>query len=513
MRLGLRTKAIAAATLFMLIIVSGAVYFIVTLQRSVDDVVGTTTQLTEAAVSQLKSAGQQLVTGLVSSETLIQPSLTRSAEKHIDSLLAAITANELSTFSGMEGGFYFPGLDEFLGYSFPTSPLPKPAFGPPPRSYEIIREQARQSIEQRRHIVQVHQFDPATFPLVTEPIILNGKAVGCVWARTHIERLIPTVPVTSILIVAAALSIIGFTVAMTVAWNLRKRIEEIRIGLHRMHSDGQHRLRVHKGVFGDISRSINATMDARAEDQMRRVEMEREMHQQDKMATLGTLVAGLAHEVKTPLAIIKTRIQMWERKLRPDAGGTPGNGIISEDSIRLVNHEIDRLTDLVRRLLVFAKPVSNRMEPVDLNELLTRMIAFVQSDTQDRQITVAYHPGPSVPMIPLDPHAIEQVILNILSNSIEAMPSGGALAISSNIRSDASAIQVDITDSGHGIPPEHLDRIFNPFFTTKEHGSGLGLAISNEIIRAHGGSIEFLPPAGGNGTHCRITLPVQQLPV
>jgi signal transduction histidine kinase len=507
MRFGLRTKALSAAALFTVLIVTGAVYFIVTLQKSVDDVIGSTTELTEAAVAGLKSAGQPMIVELNSTETLVQPSLTRSTEKHIDSLLAAITTRELSTFFGMEGGYYFSGLDEFLGYSFPTSPLPKPAFGPPPRSYAIIREQARQSIGQRRHIVQVHQFDPATFPLVTEPIIINGKAVGCVWARTHIERLIPTVPVTSILVVAAVLSIIGFGVAITVAWNLRKRIEEIRLGLHRMHNDGFHRLRVHKGVFGEISRSINSTMDARAEDQLRRAEIEREMHQQDKMATLGTLVAGVAHEVKTPLAIIKTRIQMWERKLRQPGGEPSGQGVITEDSVNLVNREIDRLTDLVRRLLVFARPVGNRMEATDLNELATRTLAFIQSGIQEKGLVVTLSTDPSLPPIPIDPQAIEQVILNVLTNAIEAMPLGGKLDITVGHRRDLDAVVLDVADTGPGIPPENLSKIFNPFFTTKEHGAGLGLAISGEIIRAHGGTIEFLAGVS-SGAHCRITLPV-----
>jgi signal transduction histidine kinase len=108
----------------------------------------------------------------------------------------------------------------------------------------------------------------------------------------------------------------------------------------------------------------------------------------------------------------------------------------------------------------------------------------------------------------LDSYALEQVFLNIVTNSIEAMPHGGDLTMYTTARSNPKFVRIDIKDTGQGIAPEIQEKIFNPFFTTKDHGVGLGLSISYEIIRAHHGTIEFLP-SEHTGTHCRIILPVE----
>src|SRR5699024_6614299 len=114
--------------------------------------------------------------------------ITRMDERKADSLLSEKVRQILQSFHRLEGGLYFFQLDKFIGYSFPTIEDPKPAFGPPPRSYNIIREQARKTIQQDTLLTELHQFDPAIFPLSTQPIYLNGKLIGAACARIHIER-------------------------------------------------------------------------------------------------------------------------------------------------------------------------------------------------------------------------------------------------------------------------------------------------------------------------------------
>ncbi len=502
--LSLRTKALLFSSLFTTVVVGGALYFYSMLHESTEEVIATNRLMTEAAVQGLSTAGGRTIDSLRRSGFLDRTEWTRTDERRVDSLLTRVTARVLLPFQGMEGGFYLAGPDQFFGYSFPTSPPPVPAFGPPPRSFQIIRDQSRQAIGEQRRIVLLHQFDPATFPLVTQPISVNERIVGAVWGRVHIERLLPTIRLTSVLIVAAMVSMIGFLVVIMIAWTLRKRTEEIRVGLEKLRVDSAFTFPERRGVFGTITRAINDMVAVRNEEQRIRGRLERELHHQDKLASLGKLVARVAHEVKTPLAVIKTRIQMWQRRLRTPAGQTRPQAIITHDSMTLVVREIDRLTDLVRRLLTFSRPMIGTPIPSDLNALMRHTVDLLHPIVRRRHLRLHTSLAGDIPHVPLDAPTMEQVLLNVCTNAVEAVQDGGHLAVTTTF--DDPMVCVAVEDDGRGIPPEILPRVFEPFFTTKDHGAGLGLSIAYEIIRAHDGRIEFSPREDG-GTLCRIWLP------
>jgi signal transduction histidine kinase len=506
-KLNLRRKAVIVASLFAIIILGTVSFVISRLEHSSDEIITSSKLLTESAVFQLTTSGKSFIDSLEQAGYFNKQGITKSEERHVDSLFSIITSTELNVFQGMEGGYYFPQIDAFLGYSFPTSPMPKPAFGPPPRSYFIIREQAQQSVRAGARISQIHAFDPARFPLVTEPIVIRGKIIGCSWTRVHIERLIPTLELTDVLLVAAGVSLAGFAILLVGAWNMRKRVEEIRLGLETLHTNEAYRFGNRKGVFGEITSSINEMIEARTVEQERRETLEHNIHQQDKMATLGTLIAGVAHEVKTPLAIIKTRIQLWERKLHQLAEQHAASEVVSAESMEMVIREINRLSDLVKKLLVFSKPVNNTLRPADINQILSQTLALIQPDASEYNITVQTQLDPGIPPVHIDNQAMEQVFLNLMTNSVEAMPDSGTLYIGSAYLPAHNVVSIDIEDTGNGIASDILGKVFNPFFTTKEHGVGLGLSISYEIIRAHRGTIEFLS-GDAKGTHCRIQLPI-----
>ncbi len=508
LKLNFRTKALLTASFLCFLMVGTVMYVVIKMEKSADEIVDKSKLTTENAALQLKNVGFQVIDSLISCAFFEEQTTTRYEMKHIDSLLAKISSNCLISFEGMEGGYYFPQIDEFLGYSFPTSPTPKPAFGPPPRSYVIIKDQCLKSIQTNTDITLLHQFDPATFPLVTVPIAINGKVVGCVWARVHIERLIPTFSLIDVLLYATTIFLIGFAIALIISWNMRKRMEEIRIGLHMLHTDGNFRFKEKRGVFGEITHSINEMIEVRAQEQERREKLENDLYQQDKMVTLGTLIAGVAHEVKTPLAIIKTRIQMWDRKLRQLGDQQSENdNVVTPEAMELVIGEIDRLTDLVKRLLIFSKPVNNKLRSTNLSHLLTHTLNVLQAGTEEKNISTKQEFSDNLPLINIDPQSIEQVLLNVLTNSLEAMEPGGTLTVRAFQETDNKSVIIEIEDTGTGIPPDTLHKIFNPFFTTKEGGVGLGLSISYEIVRAHKGKIEF-PKSDHQGTICKIMLPI-----
>lgn len=498
-----RTRLVVAIASVIVILVAAALYILWSTEQSRSEVVESHKRMTEEGLQRLTVALAPMLDSLAQSGFFSKGELARSEERHVDTMLARIAGAVLSGFRGMEGGCYFTQPDQFMGYSFPTSPEPRPAYGPPPRSYHIIRSQVRLSIAQKIPIIEVHTFDPATFPLVTEPLNVRGQVVGGVWARIHIERLMPTVSLVAVLLGAAFVLLLGLIAALFAVWRFRVHVEELRLGLQTLHSDTGFRFADTAGVFGYIERSINEMVDARMLDQHRRTELEAEVHQHDKLASLGKLVARVAHEVKTPLAIVKTRIQMWDRKFRTIRRK---NEIVSRESMDLVLNEIDRLSDLVRRLLVFSKPILHERRPNDLNKLLQHVLELLRSEIDERGVVLEVSFDKHLPRPSIDVKAMEQVFLNVLTNALEAMPEGGELRVGTSYVKEEGEIVVSVQDSGKGIPEDIRSKIFDPFFTTKERGSGLGLSISYEIIQAHQGKITFSEP-GSEGTTCFIVLP------
>ena len=374
-----------------------------------DDIIEGKKVLTEVVVEKLSIAGKSFIDSLYRTDFFYSDSLTKKDIDFLDDRLIKITEHELLQVKGTEGGFYLKDLNEFFGYAFPTSPPPIPAFGPPPRSYNIIKEQVVASITKDSFIVNLHSFDPAIFPLASKPFEADSKIVGAVWARIHVERDLPQFEFNQVLQLAGIFSFVGLLIALLSSVRLRKNMEEIKLGLQTLETNPSFRFKKLPGVFNFIGSSINSLVTQMTEAYKQKQYLEKELYQQDKLATLGKLIAGVAHEVKTPLAIIKTRIQIWQSELKKKEK-SQDNEIISIEAMQLVVNEIDRLTKLVKRLLVFSKPVSDKFQMVNISKLITQVISLVQIETvQDLSITTSF--DENAPMIKCDQNAIEQVII------------------------------------------------------------------------------------------------------
>ena len=500
------TRRTLTIALILLGLALALVYAIrVLLDRWTEEIVQTNTALTLETVKRISAASSSLIDSLEQEHLFSRETLTKKELKTIDHLFSEITARQARAIVGMEGGFYLHTMDEMIGYSWPTAPEPAPAYGPAPRSYPIIKMQILETIRQRRGLLEFHSFDFAVFPLATEPILANGTVAGGTWARIHVERELPSSRLARVLNFAAIVSLGAFGAALILLWVRRRHVNAIRTGLEQLKLDPTARLPREPGVYGAIASSINSMVDAMMHEQHQREQLERELHQQDKMATLGKLIAGVAHEVKTPLAVIKTRIQMWQRDLQQETPDSEVRRTISDDSMELVVKEINRLSNLVKRLLVFAKPTQNKFQRHNINDVVRQTALIIQTEAESKFITVVVHCCDDLPLIEFDHQALEQVCLNLSMNAVEAMPEGGTLTITTSL--NKSHVIISFRDTGKGIPEEYRQKIFDPFFTTKEHGVGLGLSISYEIVKAHGGRLEFLP-TGGQGTTCTIWLPL-----
>ncbi len=228
------------------------------------------------------------------------------------------------------------------------------------------------------------------------------------------------------------------------------------------------------------------------------------MRRADRLASLGTLAAGLAHEIRNPLVAIKTFTQLLPERFEDEEFRNHFTNIASA--------EVDRISSLITELLDFARPSDPKLEYEDINSILDGMILLVSTETKKKQINIIKNYTSDLPPIMIDREQIKQVFLNILLNSIEATPERGEVTVKTRSFVKPAGepyIQIEFTDTGRGIPTEHLEDIFTPFFTTKDKGSGLGLSISHQIVQDHRGYIDVESELN-KGSSFFVNLPLNQ---
>ena len=244
------------------------------------------------------------------------------------------------------------------------------------------------------------------------------------------------------------------------------------------------------------------------EDVTERIKLENQLRQADKLSALGQMAAGVAHEINTPLTIISGYTELLLRELK--ALGVQG----ATEKLKMVSEEVDRIAEIVRNLLRFARPSKISSDHCSVNECVRRTLALVERQMAYRGIALEMHLCDSEPVVIADAGELEQVFLNIVLNAIQAMPSGGYLRVASSTADSRSGsggpqVSIEFQDTGCGIPGENLTRIFDPFFTTKEvgKGTGLGLSVSYGIVQKYGGSISVASKLG-KGTTFIVRLPL-----
>ena len=255
---------------------------------------------------------------------------------------------------------------------------------------------------------------------------------------------------------------------------------------------------------------INAwarTLEERVEQKTRELSgAQDEMLRVERMASIGKLAAVVAHEINNPLAGILTYAKLLKKRL--SRGPEPNAENIS--MLDLVESESRRCGEIVKNLMTFARPTSMNREPVNLNTVIDRCLRLVQHQLELKSIELHKPLEANLPLVRCDAGQIEQVVLALVMNAIDAMPNGGNLTVTSRGGLDAKHVQIEVRDDGVGMPPDVLSNMFEPFFTTKEHGRGLGLglAISRNIVDRHGGRIQVASQPG-HGTTFTITLPLK----
>jgi two-component system sensor histidine kinase HydH len=230
--------------------------------------------------------------------------------------------------------------------------------------------------------------------------------------------------------------------------------------------------------------------------EMRRLEAE--VRRREKLAAVGNLAAGVAHEIRNPLSSIRGYAAYFGGKFPP--------GSEDRQAAEVMVREVDRLNRVISELIEFARPSDLKRRPVRLSDLAGHAARLTRADATARGVTIDLSGATEGPEVVADPDRLTQALLNLCLNAIQAMDAGGVMGINVGMAPDGRAV-IEVSDTGGGIAPEDRDRIFNPYFTTKPRGTGLGLPIAHKIVVAHGGEIRLARRPTG-GTLATVYLPM-----
>ncbi len=413
------------------------------------------------ARSDLEEAGRRMAKAAA---PIKPPSLTESVPdtKALNDRLRAITREVLQDYPGIEGGFYFVlGDGLFAGYAYPTNPHAPPETPlrnePPPLEASLIKRQLDLCLDKGISLLRREDVGPSRVIIFTRPVGAHWPDQRAVWLLFRLSG--PEQLQTQL------------------RWN------ELSIGL----------------ALGGVALSLVLTANLGHTLKRQRLEQERlrdELRRAEHLAALGKLLAGVAHEVRNPLAGIRSTVQLWNRL--PDESRTP-------ESMAAVVAAVDRLNAIVTSLLFFARADSAERLPVDVNRILGEGLDLIAAQAAGQGVTLERDFSSGLPEVFGSANALRQVALNLLTNALQAMPGGGRLRCATR-RLSSGAVEMRASDTGPGIAAEVRKHLFEPFFTTRPEGTGLGLAICREIVQAHRGKIE-LEQTGPGGTTFRIELP------
>jgi signal transduction histidine kinase len=256
------------------------------------------------------------------------------------------------------------------------------------------------------------------------------------------------------------------------------------------------------GLLVGVGASLLLAIAAAALAWKRFVRLERRARQAERLAELGTLTGGLAHEIKNPLSTVQLNLQLLREDLMPE------NPAYSRLVSRLdtVTKETSRLREILDDFLRYAGRIELNRQPIELNELLDELVDFFSPQAQLQRVQLRHRKSDQAIFASVDAKLIKQAVLNLMLNSMQAMPNGGEMILAAS-NGDGRAV-IDVIDTGSGITPEAQAKIFQAYYSTKKGGTGQGLAMANRIAEEHGGSIGVTSEAG-KGSDFSIRLPLK----
>jgi signal transduction histidine kinase len=344
---------------------------------------------------------------------------------------------------------------------------------------------------------------------VSKPVTLNREKLGGIRLGLTLKPVFAEMHRVAVraVVIATAIFLVGLVIIFVITLRFVKPIESLIVATkHIQEGDLQHRVNIQSD---DEIGSLAKAFDQMAERLMQR---DRELKQSqdtlrraDRLSSLGLLTAGLAHEIRNPLVAIRTFTQ-----LLPERYNDPE---FREGFQGLALKEVDRICGLITDLLSFARPSKPNVAPENVADVVDNIARILESQAKEKGVAIVREFGANLPKAWIDREQMKQVFMNLILNAIQAMKGTGTVTLMSRAvtingtQPAAEFVQIEIKDTGVGIPEENLQHIFDPFFTSKDEGSGLGLAVSYQIVQEHGGFVT-VESKQGTGTSFFIHVPV-----
>jgi signal transduction histidine kinase len=415
-----------------------------------------------------------------------------------DDVLSLMTNVVLKNEQGTEGGFYSKLSDRLLGYAYPTHEGPGVKRDIPPIERPMIEDVVRRAAGQDQEVSYIYRGERAVIVFEAVPIVVKGNPIGSAWVMKRLPSLRSQDWTLSLGAAAfVALSLVCVLLAFLVARDLGSGVSQIEERLHELDRDFSSSAKPFSGL-AELAR-IYQGVNQLAESLRQKIEQERDLREQlrhkERLAALGQVAAGVAHELRNPLATIRLRTQMNQRAVSDSA---------VQQSCSMVLEEIDRLNGILERLLYFSRPLNLQVESFDLAILLRDCVEAKVALTRSESIRLLFDASSASVVIRGDRAKLFQVFDNILSNAIDALGPVGTIEL--KVLDQHGYATVECRDDGHGIPEGIRDKLFDPFFTTRPKGIGLGLSIAYEIVQAHDGTTE-IGSSPVKGTIVTVRLP------
>lgn len=419
----------------------------------------------------------------------------RAIPPHIEKLfnayaepLTRLSAITLHRYPEVAGGFYRGDDGTLTGYALSGEPDSSSTKTVPSDLAELVREVASEAVKTESPSSRSVQMGSDRIIVASYPAQEGGLASA--WAMRRISHLsgVADWPNAGALL-ALALSIMAVSgLALLTVRDLRLGVTGIETGLTGLKSDLSSQLpSPDTAELARIAAAINELAATLRTNITRQAELERELRQSERLSALGRVVAGVAHEVRNPLAAIKLKVQLARR------GSYPPDKL--SETIDVVCAEIERLDSLVRRLLELGGQQRLERSVVNLGELVSRRAAFFNDLATRAGVAIVTSACANNIFFEGDANRLAQVVDNIIQNALDAMPDGGQLTISCNVsrnQGGGNLIRLSFEDTGHGIEPAAQEHLFEPFHTNRAAGTGLGLAIARAIVEEHGGHLDFV---------------------
>ncbi len=420
------------------------------------------------ASDQLAARGKDALAAIRQFPDVIEPADWSALERRLSEEASRTRVEH----RGVEGGYYVPAHREqpFLPALPDESPPTDGASTIRPTAtalsaqqrnlYDYVDTQVDAAYRKKTELSVVEDIPPYTIAIRTAPVHVGGRVAAATWTMTRLVDPIYLDQSSRGYNWFAGLALAGIALSLVLTIRLARTV--------RRQATERERLRT-------------------------------ELRRSERLAALGKLLAGVAHEVRNPLAGIRGITQLWRR----------GLGLGEEGFGHLID-EVDRLERIVSRLLQFSRASAQDLAPGDLNAVAAEAARLALERAREQDIKVELDLAPDLPPVEMAPPALVQVLRNLTTNALQIMPKGGVLRVRTRLDPSCGAVSASVADDGPGLSAEVLTHLFEPFFTTKAEGTGLGLAIAREIALAHRGDLRAENRPGG-GALFTLTLPVAQV--